>query len=155
MVKRFTFESTAIGKQTGIISDENGSKLVLISGAKQPVVKVEQLKGKEQIPETIEVDLASLIDIKGMKAMGNRLSQQQIKKVELIPTIEMQEETIADDDNGLDELPEISDTASAEIHEAAEAKTIQQEEEISRSTSDQSVKSPIIPVESPKEKSVE
>ncbi len=33
MVKRFMFENTAIGKQTSIISEENGSKMVLISGA--------------------------------------------------------------------------------------------------------------------------
>src|SRR5471030_1792004 len=51
MVKRFTFDNIAIGKQTSIISDENGSKLVLISGSTQPIAKVEQLKGKEQIPE--------------------------------------------------------------------------------------------------------
>jgi topoisomerase-4 subunit A len=84
MVKRFKFENTAIGKQTSIISDESGSKLVLISGAKQPVVKVGQLKGKTEIPETIEINLADLIDVKGMKAMGNRLSAHTVKTVGLI-----------------------------------------------------------------------
>jgi topoisomerase IV subunit A len=154
MVKRFIFEGTAIGKQTSIISDENGSKLVLISGAKQPVVKVEQLKGKEQTPEMIEVDLASLIDVKGMKAMGNRLSQQLIKKVELVPTIEIEEETIADDDNGLDEPTEISDKAPLEIDELPDLNDTQQEKEIS-SASDQSVKSQEKSVESSSSKSME
>ncbi|MBS1526978.1 MAG: DNA gyrase/topoisomerase IV subunit A [Bacteroidetes bacterium] len=84
MVKRFKFENTAIGKQTSVISEEGGSKLVLISGAKQPVVKVDQLKGKTETPETIEVNLADLIDVKGMKAMGNRLSAHVVKKIELI-----------------------------------------------------------------------
>ncbi|MDB5016447.1 MAG: gyrase subunit, partial [Mucilaginibacter sp.] len=102
MVKRFVFENIATGKQTSIISDENGSKLVLISGASQPIVKVEQLKGKEQTPETIEVDLASLIDVKGMKAMGNRLSQHTIKTVELIAENEA-DEVIAEDNDGSDE----------------------------------------------------
>jgi len=96
MVKRFVFEPTAIGKQTSIISEENGSKLVLISGAAQPVVNVDQLKGKEQTPETLEINLAELIDVKGMKAMGNRLSQQFIKKVELLPEIVNEEEIEAD-----------------------------------------------------------
>ncbi len=98
MVKRFMFENTAIGKQTSIISDENGSKLVFISGAAQPVVKVEQLKGKEQTLEIVETDLSALIDVKGMKAMGNRLSQHPIKKVELIAEIEAEDEVAAGDD---------------------------------------------------------
>ncbi|MCO5933970.1 DNA gyrase/topoisomerase IV subunit A [Mucilaginibacter sp. RB4R14] len=84
MVKRFVFENTVIGKQTSIISDESGSKLVLISGATQPVVKIEQLKGKTLIPEEADLNLTDLIDVKGMKAMGNRLSVHQIKSVELL-----------------------------------------------------------------------
>jgi len=84
MVKRFLFENTAIGKQTSIISEESGSKLVLLSGAAQPVVKVEQLKGKTLVPELVELNLADLIDVKGMKAMGNRLSAHPIQTIELI-----------------------------------------------------------------------
>jgi topoisomerase-4 subunit A len=84
MVKRFVFENTVIGKQTSIISEENGSKLILISGAAQPVVKVEQLKGKTLIPEEADLNLTDLIDVKGMKAMGNRLSVHQVKSVELL-----------------------------------------------------------------------
>lgn len=95
LVKRFSFENTAIGKQTSIISDEPGSKLIIISGAKQPVVKVAQLKGKEQTPEEVEIDLSTLIDIKGMKAMGNRLVQHPVKTVELIAEIEPEEEIAA------------------------------------------------------------
>lgn len=84
MVKRFVFENTVIGKQTSIISDENGSKLIIISGAAQPVVKIVQLKGKTLIPEEADLNLTDLIDVKGMKAMGNRLSVHQVKSVELL-----------------------------------------------------------------------
>jgi topoisomerase-4 subunit A len=99
LVKRFCFENIAAGKQLSVISDESGSKLVLISAAAQPIVKVEILKGKDQIPETIEADLSVIIDVKGMKAMGNRLSQHTIKKVELIDEIDPGDENDADDDN--------------------------------------------------------
>jgi topoisomerase-4 subunit A len=84
MVKRFVFENTVIGKQTSIISDESGSKLVLLSGAAQPIVKIVQVKGKALTPEEADLNLTDLIDIKGMKAMGNRLSVHQVKSVELI-----------------------------------------------------------------------
>jgi len=83
LVKRFVFDNTAIGKQTGIISEENGSKMVVISGASQVVVKVDQLKGAAKTPETVELNLADLIDVKGMKAMGNRLSVHAIQTVTL------------------------------------------------------------------------
>jgi topoisomerase-4 subunit A len=84
LVKRFTFENTPIGRQSSFISEETGSKLVLLSGAAQPVVKVEQLKGKTQVMELVELNLTDLIDVKGMKAMGNRLSAHPVQTVELI-----------------------------------------------------------------------
>ncbi|GAB2973887.1 DNA gyrase/topoisomerase IV subunit A [Mucilaginibacter puniceus] len=84
LIKRFTFENTAIGRQTSIISDEPGSKMLIISGAMQPIVKVDQLKGATKTPETVELNLADLIDVKGMKAMGNRLSVHLIQNVTLM-----------------------------------------------------------------------
>ncbi len=84
LVKRFVFENIVVGKQTSFISEEPGSKLILISGAAQPVVKIEQLKGKAQVLELVELNLTDLIDVKGMKAMGNRLSAHPIQTVQLI-----------------------------------------------------------------------
>jgi len=83
LVKRFVFDNIAIGKQTNIISEESGSKMVVISGASQVVVKVDQLKGATKTPETVELNLADLIDVKGMKAMGNRLSVHAVQSVTL------------------------------------------------------------------------
>ncbi len=83
-VKRFVFDDTPVGKVTSIINEEPGSKLVLISGSAQPVVKVDSLKGKSLTPETTEINLADVIDVKGMKAQGNRLSPNEIKTIELI-----------------------------------------------------------------------
>lgn len=84
LVKRFMFENIVTGRQISFISEEAGSKLVVISGAAQPVVKVEQLKGKSQVMELAELNLADLIEVKGMKAMGNRLSAYAVQTVELI-----------------------------------------------------------------------
>jgi topoisomerase-4 subunit A len=161
MVKRFMFDNTATGKQTSIISDENGSKLVLITGLAQPVVKVEQLKGKEQTPETIEVDLSAMIDVKGMKAMGNRLSQHPIKKVELIAGNEVEEEVIAEDEQEQDEpdleSPESDEPSAVQDSkpEVLETAGIPEESpEPSVKSTDKSEKSPKPSVQSP-EKSIE
>src|ERR1700761_1300420 len=94
LVKRFMFENTPPGKEISIISDESGSKFIFISGATNPVAKIDQLKGKTQIPETIEVNLAELIDVKGMKAMGNRVSQHTIQTIELIQAEEPEDEVV-------------------------------------------------------------
>jgi len=83
-VKRFLFDDIVIGKQVSIINEEPGSKLILISGASQPIVKVEMLKGKAQTPETAEINLSDVIDVKGMRAQGNRLTPNEVKTIELV-----------------------------------------------------------------------
>jgi len=83
-VKRFLFEQLPIGKVSSFINEEPGSKLVLLSNAADPLVQVDLLKGKTQTPESIELQLNDIVDIKGMKAQGNRLSQHEVKKVILL-----------------------------------------------------------------------
>lgn len=87
-VKRFMFEDTPIGKRTSIINDEPGSKLILITSNPIPRVSIDILKGKSQIQDTIEQNLADIIDVKGMKAQGNRLNPYEVKKVSLLVNVE-------------------------------------------------------------------
>jgi topoisomerase-4 subunit A len=122
LVKRFAFENTPPGKETSIISDENGSKLVFISGSPQPVAKVDQLKGKTQTPETVELNLAELIDVKGMKAMGNRVSQHTIQTIELI---EAEEPEAVDAEP--EEIIEVEESLAEEAADEAEASQPNQE----------------------------
>jgi len=123
MVKRFVFENTSLGKQTSIISEEGGSKLILISGAAQVMVKVDQLKGKTETPETMEVELSTLIDVKGMKAMGNRLSQHPIKSVELLAEINPEvEETEPEPVAETEEVTEAEEQPEETSPKPAEAK---------------------------------
>ena len=151
MVKRFMFENTAIGKQTSIISDETGSKMVLIAGTAQPTVKVEQLKGKEQTPETIEIDLSILIDTKGMKAMGNRLSQHPVKTVELMaqPEVDEEEDVAGGEaevqglDDGQDEIDSIAQGAQKKAETKAPLGEVEKPIEAP-------VEQPAKPVEPPK-----
>ena len=133
MVKRFVFENTTIGRQTSIISEESGSKLVFISGAAQPIVKVEQLKGKIETPEISEIDLSTLIDVKGMKAMGNRISQHTVKSIELRaeinPVVEEPEpEIIAEEPVETEEQSEESTPKLEELQETESVESNNQSE---------------------------
>jgi topoisomerase-4 subunit A len=92
-LKRFVFENTAIGKKTSIISEEAGSKLNFVSGHLKPKIKLGLLKGKAKVLEFSEIELAEVIEIKGMKAMGNRLSQHEVKSIETLESTMEQEET--------------------------------------------------------------
>ncbi|SDT55010.1 topoisomerase-4 subunit A [Mucilaginibacter mallensis] len=144
LVKRFMFENTPPGKETSIISEENGSKMIFISGASQPVAKVDQLKGKTQTPETIEINLAELIDVKGMKAMGNRVTVHTIQTVELIASSEPEPEPVAEvEEEIIEETEESEDTPPIATEKPA------------KSEETESVESPKKSVESPEAESVE
>jgi len=82
-VKRFVFEETPIGKRISIINDEPGSKLILITNAAVPTVRIDVLKGKSRTPDTLEQNLADIVDVKGMKAQGNRLTPHEVVRVSL------------------------------------------------------------------------
>lgn len=80
-VKRFLIETTTPDKDFNFISEGIGSRLVLVTTSDTPEVEIEIAKGKEKSTETI--NLEDIIDVKGWKAMGNRLSQQKVTKVTL------------------------------------------------------------------------
>lgn len=81
-VKRFLIETTTLNKKFNVISDHKQSALVVISSDKQPQVKVLLEKGKEK--EEVEYDLDMLIDIKGWKSIGNKLSSHKVLEVNLL-----------------------------------------------------------------------
>ncbi len=110
-VKRFVFELTPVGKQTPLITEEAGSKLVLLTHAVEPLVKLDILKGKSQTPESLELNLATVIDVKGMKAQGNKLSQHTVQSVAFLTAEEDPQEAEAQavvpaDDDPADTVPD-------------------------------------------------
>jgi topoisomerase-4 subunit A len=133
-VKRFLFEDTPVGKFSSIINEEPGSKMILISGAAQPVVKLESLKPKSLTPEIAEINLADMIDIKGMKAQGNRLTPNEVKCIELIaehddpedvpdPVAEVSlEEVVKEDNLELEAEKEVTGVDQEEVEPVVEAK---------------------------------
>ncbi|WP_256007004.1 DNA gyrase/topoisomerase IV subunit A [Pedobacter deserti] len=82
-VKRFLFESIAVGKKVSLISEETGSRFLYLSANPEAMLTVDVLKGKTQIPETLEIKLADFIDVKGIKANGNRLTQHEVKTLNI------------------------------------------------------------------------
>lgn len=92
-VKRFVFEDIVIGKRVSIINDEPGSKLIVLTRAVTPLVSLKLLKGKSQTPETTEVNLNDIVDVKGLRAQGNKLSPHGVVSVTLLTNEEPEEES--------------------------------------------------------------
>jgi len=80
MVKRFLIETSTIGKKFIFISEEKGSKLEVCTLAISAEVELTTAnKRNEKTVDTVELD--SFIDIKGWRALGNRLHSDSVKKI--------------------------------------------------------------------------
>jgi topoisomerase-4 subunit A len=84
LVKRFQIETSTLDKKFLFISEQKGAKLVLATSIPQPQVEViYMIKGVKE-RKTMSMDLDMVIDVKGWKAMGNKLTPHSVKKVSLI-----------------------------------------------------------------------
>lgn len=104
MVKRFMIETSTPDKEFGFISEGIGSRLVVATTSESPEVEVEVVKNKDKGKVTEVVNLDEVVDIKGWKALGNRLSQYKVTKVNLV------QEEESSQDEGDEEATEPEDS---------------------------------------------
>lgn len=79
-VKRFKIETSSTGQRFSFISDHKDSKCYFATTHAAPRIKYAmRVKGKKMEGE---LDLADFIDVKGWKAIGNKLSDHKLTKVE-------------------------------------------------------------------------
>ncbi len=83
MVKRFLVETSTPDKEFNFISEAIGSRLIVATLKENPEVEVELIKGKSKDKVKEIVNLEDAIDVKGWKALGNRLSQHKVVRVAL------------------------------------------------------------------------
>ncbi|UZH55094.1 DNA gyrase/topoisomerase IV subunit A [Salinimicrobium tongyeongense] len=92
-VKRFIIENEE--KEENFIGDHPKSYLEIVSTDYLPVVEViySKIRGKDQKPNDL-IELEEFIAIKGIKALGNQLTSEKVKQVNLLdpkPYIEPEE----------------------------------------------------------------
>ncbi len=88
MVKRFKIETTNLSQRYSYLSEHKDSKLLFVSAKTAPIIRY-AVKVKNRKIEG-EVNLAEFMDVKGWKAIGNRLSDQKLTSIK-----ELTEEEIA------------------------------------------------------------
>ncbi|HTH56463.1 MAG TPA: DNA gyrase/topoisomerase IV subunit A [Cyclobacteriaceae bacterium] len=113
IVKRFQIETTTPDKDFNFISEGIGSRLEFVTTSDNPELQVETIKGKGKEKEVEIVNLEDLIDVKGWKAMGNRLSQFKVTKVMAVEEPEDSGLEEGDDDNDVVETTEAKDSPSS------------------------------------------
>lgn len=127
MVKRFLIETSTFDKEFVFISEAIGSRLVVVTLSENPEVEVELIKGKDKKKVSETVNLEEVVDVKGWKAIGNRLSEYKVSKVVLLdedePVFEESgedEEATESDDDAQSSKKKISPIDSGEKDESEE-----------------------------------
>jgi topoisomerase IV subunit A len=82
VVKRFIPETS--DKKTLFISEFEGSRLELITAHKEPKIQIVFHKQRGKEAEVSEIMLNDFIAVKGMKARGNRLTNEKVKEINLL-----------------------------------------------------------------------
>ena len=115
LVKRFLIETTTVEKKFNFISEAPGSKLIIASLADSPIVSIDFTKGKSKEKLNEEADLSDRIEVKGWKALGNKQSPYNVKKVKLIAENNLSDTSsviVTPDQKNREEQPENSEPVS-------------------------------------------
>jgi len=82
LVKRFHIETASTGQRFSYLSDHKDSRLLFASIEEQPRIRYAiKIKNKKIGGE---VSLADFIEVKGWKALGNKLSDQKLSDIEVL-----------------------------------------------------------------------
>jgi topoisomerase-4 subunit A len=83
-VKRFHIETTTMAKRFTFISETKGSKLLAATTFAEPEVEVKVQRDKKADKETETLRLDQFIEVKGWKAMGNKLNYFKVHALTLL-----------------------------------------------------------------------
>ncbi len=111
-VKRFACEVTQ-DKRVSYISEAPGSYLDVVSTAFRPEARIvfnKLLKETKNLPDQI-LNLADLIDVKGMKAQGNQMTKMKVKEIVLTHPIDESPEPWPQAEEILEETELLEDEA--------------------------------------------
>lgn len=82
MVKRFQVETTTTNERFKFITESSGSKLYFATVAPNPIVKYSFKTGGKKKEATLDIE--SFIDVKGWKALGNKLGEWKMLSVKAV-----------------------------------------------------------------------
>jgi topoisomerase-4 subunit A len=126
-VKRFLIEPT--DKKTSFITEHEESYLEIVSTDWLPQIQVNysKVKGVEKDPDTI--NLEEFIAIKGMKAIGNRLTTSKVKNIDLLEPLPYEESEVIEEVEEEIEEEEMDDINEEEVEDDVVEEDVNEEKE--------------------------
>ena len=101
-LKRFLVENE--GKEESFITDHPNSQLEIVSTDYRPVAQLVFAKVKGVQKEDLHIDVEDFIAVKGFKALGNQLTTDKLKQVNLLDPLPYEEPV-----EEIPEKPEVSE----------------------------------------------
>lgn len=111
-VKRFKIENTLADKKFLFISDSKNSKLELFTTYDNPEIEVVFASSGNKKGHTTKLFLKEYIDIKGWKAIGNKLASLEVESIKLMPPkvkMESHETTLSLFDAEKGDMPDLNE----------------------------------------------
>ncbi|WP_281615670.1 DNA gyrase/topoisomerase IV subunit A [Flammeovirga sp. SubArs3] len=111
-IKRFHIETSTMNKRFKFINEANASRLLLVTTQMSPLVELKYTNGRKREKE--QVNLKEFVEVKGWKALGNKIPHDRVTDAKLLSKDDPIEETESqnkeespkkdDDNNGHDSL---------------------------------------------------
>jgi topoisomerase-4 subunit A len=96
MVKRFLIETTSTGQRFKFVTEHKDSKLFFVSLEEDPIVEIGYMSQRQKVTEVIQP--AAFIEVKGWKAIGNKLVDKKLISIQEQSKGEDQEEDADEED---------------------------------------------------------
>ncbi len=110
--KRFLIEKTS--KATSFIGIHKKSFLEVVTSDRRPVIELKFSKENGILRDPVKISLEEFIDIKGDRAIGNRLSQYPINRVDLLDPLPYNENDDPNEQDIKDTGMQTDDTSDSE-----------------------------------------
>ncbi len=91
MVKRFNIETSTLNQKFNFITEHRSSKLLMATTMDNPIVEYSYKVKRKTLSE--KVALRDFIDVKGWKALGNRLKEYKVTSTKLITSEEKSDDS--------------------------------------------------------------
>ncbi len=96
MVKRFLIETTTTGQRFKFITEHKDSKLYFVSLDEDPIVEFGYMSQRQKFEELLQP--AEFIEVKGWKALGNKLVDRKLISIREQPKAEEKDEEVDEDE---------------------------------------------------------
>jgi topoisomerase-4 subunit A len=122
-IKRFLIETSTLDKKFMFITDHNRSELLMASYDKRPRIEIKFKKQRKSEVEKLLFKVDEMIEVKGWKALGNKLVYEKIIEIKTLdPEAEEEEDEELDD-------AEVQEMVNSDIEENDEELAIESENE--------------------------